>query len=149
MAGDGEAAAQRAKDRVWAKIAGPEGESQKVSGFRLIKRGRPAGWNRTVSVPLPAAAAAAVFVIAAFVVLFNIRQAGGIPVQDPVSSAVGTDVQGIIPVTDMNGVLQYLSSQETADYMIIRLPESRNFSSSGEPALLKAADYTGRSVSPR
>jgi hypothetical protein len=60
-------------------------------------------------------------------------------------AATGTiDMQGIVPVSDMNGVLQYLGNQDTADIMIIRLPESRNFSSSGEPTIIKAADYSRR-----
>jgi hypothetical protein len=149
LAADGAAAAQRAKDRVWAGLAVSEREPPGLTGFRLIKKSGPPAWNRTVSVPLPAAAAAAAFIVTAFVILLSLRQPAGVPAQEPVSSVVGTDVQGIIPVTDMNGVLQYLSAQETSDYLIIRLPESRNFSSSGDPALLKAADYAGRSVTSR
>jgi hypothetical protein len=106
-------------------------------------------WGRTISLPLPAAAAAAAVIIAAFLFIVNLRQSGQAPVQESMASAVGTDVQGMMPVSDLDGVLQYLSSQDSSDYMIIRLPESRNFSSSGDPALLKAADYTGRSVTSR
>jgi hypothetical protein len=46
------------------------------------------------------------------------------------------------PVSTINEVLQYLGSQEAAEIMLLRLPESKNFSSSGEPVLIKAADYS-------
>jgi hypothetical protein len=42
----------------------------------------------------------------------------------------------------MESVLQYLGSNDTGDILILRLPESRNFASYGEPAIIKAADYT-------
>jgi hypothetical protein len=106
-------------------------------------------WGRTVSLPLPVAAAAAAVIIAAFLFIVNLRQPGQAPVQESLASTVGTDVQGIMPVSDLDRVLQYLSSQDNSDYVIIRLPESRNFLSSGEPALLKAADYTGRGAASR
>jgi hypothetical protein len=51
-----------------------------------------------------------------------------------------------IPVADMNGVIQYLGNDDTADIVIIRLPESKSFMSFGEPAIVKAADYSGRST---
>jgi hypothetical protein len=133
---------QAAQERVWAK----------VSGLPAVPDMRPALWRRTVSLPFPAAAAAAAaFVLAAFLAILGIRSPQAVFVQDTVAvSDIGSDLQGIVPVTDMNGVLQYLSSQDTSDYMIIRLPESTNFSSYGEPALLRAADYSKHSsVIPR
>jgi hypothetical protein len=57
---------------------------------------------------------------------------------------MGLEVQGIVPVSDMNGVIQYLGGEDTADIVIIRLPESQRFMSSGEPAIIRAADYSGR-----
>jgi hypothetical protein len=47
----------------------------------------------------------------------------------------------IIPFSGMESVLQYLGGTDTGDILILRLPESRNFSSYGEPAMLRAADY--------
>jgi hypothetical protein len=46
-----------------------------------------------------------------------------------------------IPVTNMGEVLQYLGNHDDADVVILKLPESRNFHSAGEPTILKAADY--------
>jgi hypothetical protein len=57
---------------------------------------------------------------------------------------MGLDLQGMVPVSDMNGIMQYLGQEDTADFVIIRLPESRNFVSSGEPTIVKAADYSRR-----
>jgi hypothetical protein len=122
-----------AQERVWAK----------VSGLPAVSAMRPAVWRRTVSLPLPAAAAAAIFVLVAFLVILGTRTPQAAFNQDTVAvSDIGGNLQGIVPVTDMDGVLQYLSSQDTSEYVIIRLPESTNFSSYGEPTLLRAADYS-------
>jgi hypothetical protein len=42
----------------------------------------------------------------------------------------------------MDEVLRYLGKEDAGDIVIIKLPESKSFSSSGEPALIKAADYS-------
>jgi hypothetical protein len=101
-------------------------------------------WSRTVPVPLPAAAAAAAVLVFALAMLFA-GQPGG-RVQDiPVAAGMGVDLQNI-PVADFNGMLQYLGGEDSADIVIIRLPESKSFTSLGEPALVKAADYSGRNA---
>jgi hypothetical protein len=56
----------------------------------------------------------------------------------------GFDPPGIVPTTNLNEVLQYLGNRDPGDILIIRLPESRSFTSSGEPAIIKAADYSRR-----
>jgi hypothetical protein len=40
--------------------------------------------------------------------------------------------------------MQYLGAQDNSDYMIINLPEAKNFTSAGEPLIIKAADYSRR-----
>jgi hypothetical protein len=97
-------------------------------------------WRKNVSVPLPAAAAAAIFLFALGVFVFRqISMAG--PAQDKAMAAgVNLDLQGITPVSDINGILQYLGDNDTGNIVILRLPESRNFMSSGEPRILKAAE---------
>ncbi|MDR3167031.1 MAG: zf-HC2 domain-containing protein [Treponema sp.] len=130
---------EEAKERIWRKIAGPEGERRKTAvKFRY----------RTLSIPLPAAAAAAVvFVVLLMAVIFRQPSFTGDPGQEMASSGIGLDVQGIVPVSDMNGVLQYLGNQDTADVVTIQLPESKSFMSSGEPTIIKAADYSRRNGS--
>jgi hypothetical protein len=53
----------------------------------------------------------------------------------------GFDPPGIVPTAGINEVLQYLGNRDPGDILIIRLPESRSFTSPGEPAIIKAADY--------
>jgi len=58
--------------------------------------------------------------------------------------AAEEEIPEIIPAaTDLNGVLQYLGA-DGSDIIILRLPESRNFSRSGDPAIIRAADYSRR-----
>ena len=127
---------EAAKNRVW----------QNLQNIRPEQRFRPHTdiWRRRVSIPLPAAAAAAI-VLAVLAALWI--RGGQIRSIEPASHmnmvlASEEDMPGIIPA-DMNGVLQYLSS-DGSDILILRLPESRNFFSSGEPAIINAADYSRR-----
>jgi hypothetical protein len=57
------------------------------------------------------------------------------------AAGISLDVQGIVPAADMNGVLQYLGSEDSADFVIIRLPENKNFTRLGQPSIIKAAEY--------
>ena len=130
------------KDRVWQNLQTVVSQ-ENIRPVRHFQSG--AGiLRRRVSIPLPAAAAAAIVIA----VLAALWMSGGQSRRiDPASHtnmilASEEDLPGIIPV-DMNGVLQYLSSEGT-DIIILRLPESRNFISSGEPAIINAADYTRR-----
>jgi anti-sigma factor RsiW len=102
-------------------------------------------WLRSVSVPLPAAAAAAAALVFAFAMLLSGRPAARIH-DTAVAAEMGLDVQGIA-AQDISGVLKYLGSEDTADIVIIRLPESKSFTSLGEPTIIKAADYSRRNPS--
>jgi hypothetical protein len=102
-------------------------------------------WRRKLSVPLPAAAAAAAILLFALGV-FVFRQIifAGFAQDKVMAAGVNLDLQGIMPVSDINGILQYLGDKDTGDIVILRLPESRNFMSSGEPRILKAAELPAR-----
>jgi hypothetical protein len=142
----GSDAIEAAKDRVWSKLAAPAPVSPQRK--RLFSAGKKEGslWRRSLTLPLPAAAA--VFIIIALFAILSLRPRPDSRIPDTAAaSGLDLDVFGIVPASDMNRVLQYLSNQDTSDFVIIRLPESRSFSSFGEPTLLKAADYTG-SLSP-
>ena len=143
------------QNRVWDKVtsgvpagmpAGIPGEKPAgLDNLTRTRKRRHVFWNRTVSLPFPAAAAAAAaFIIVAFLVIQGIGVSSGTTQAPGIAAGISTDVQGIIPVSDMNSVLQYLSAEDMADYVIIRLPETRSFSSSGEPTLLRSADYSRR-----
>ena len=133
-------AMEAARERVWEKLISPElltGRSRsRGEGLRLIRK----AWNRRIMLPLPLAAAALLVVMAAFFILAGIRGTQALP-QNSIA-AIGLDDYGTVPLQDMNGLLQYLSSQDNGDFMVIRLPESKKFSPIGEPALINAADYS-------
>jgi len=130
------------KEKVWQKLASRQ-------GIRHHKR----IWQRRLSIPLPAAAAA-VLIIAFMTVMWfrggQINNNGMASQQaDPYTNAnfflAAEDevMHGTIPLEDINSVLQYLTS-ESIDTIIFNLPESRNFYRTGEPAIVRAADYTRR-----
>ncbi|MHB9291653.1 hypothetical protein Holit_00731 [Hollandina sp. SP2] len=133
---------EAAKDRVWQRMVRLETEKW---GWRQ----NHSLWQRNLLIPLPVATAAAVLLIMAFAFILT-RLPIGIPPshQDAMAASEMVDMQGIIPASDMNEVLQYLENQDMTDIVIIRLPETRSFSSSGEPTILRAADYTRRNRSP-
>jgi len=130
---------EEAKARIW----------QKLESKRRFKRS--AGlWQRRLSIPLPAAAAAAVIIALLTMLLYRDGRANNNnsivqQQQDPYNFilAAEDDFPGIIPTADISSVLQYLN-QEGTDVIILTLPESRNFSRTGEPEILRAADYQRR-----
>ena len=134
-AGEGSAGLEAARERVWQKL-----EQSMGAKPRAVRRG--ALWRRNVSIPLPAAAAAIVLLVAlAFLLVLRVTSAEGISGMTFASDAE-IDAPGIIPASDMEDVLQYLGSRDNGDIIILRLPESRNFVNYGEPAIIKAADYS-------
>jgi len=100
-------------------------------------------WKRRLSIPIPAAAAA-VFIFIALAFLW-IRSPGKLERIGPANMAITAETEilpDVIPFSGMESVLQYLGATDSGDILILRLPESRNFASYGEPAIIKAADYT-------
>jgi hypothetical protein len=124
-----------AKERVWGaletSLRGKNAEGRLYQPRRL--------WRRSVSIPLPAAAAAAVIILGALAALWMRKPAGNAALPNMIVASEENLAPGVVPVSDMNGVLQYLGGE--GDILILRLPESRSFISSGEPAIIKAADY--------
>ena len=131
-----EAEIETAKERVWRNI-----ES------RRRFQPRAGLWQRRLSIPLPAAAAAAVIIV----LLAAVWLRSGFAVQSSeqgaranfILAAEEEDIPGIVPIADMNGVLQYLGS-DGSDIIILRLPESKSFLRLGEPEIINAAGYTRR-----
>jgi len=117
------------------------------SGYGSRPAWGPPIWKRRVSIPIPAAAAV-VFMIIALAFLWFTRS----PVKmDSANMAITAETEiipDIIPFSGMETVLQSLGSTDTGEIIILRLPESRRFASYGEPAIIKAADYS-RNVSGR
>jgi anti-sigma factor RsiW len=130
------AAETAAHERVWQKI--------EAGIARKSAAGQAVFWERRLSVPLPAAAAAAAVLFIAFALLWTRKPAVEVSAPGMTFASEELDAPGIVPVSNMGDVLQYLGSGDSGDILILRLPESRSFSSSGEPAIIKAADYPRR-----
>jgi anti-sigma factor RsiW len=125
---------ENARERVWRAVG--------ALAENPAPRREPSLWRRSVAVPLPALAAAA----AALLIALGLAFTGAPPADAPdavMAAGINLDVRDMVPASDITGVLQYLGD-DSADIVIIRLPESRNFRSAGEPTILKAADYSRR-----
>jgi hypothetical protein len=130
---------EAAKERVWRDL-----EARRRFDGRFVRARGVSIWRRSVPVPVPAMAAAAALVIGLAVFWVHRPANPTVMPQMALVSKEGFETPGIIPVADMNGVLQYLDSRDGEDTLVLRLPESRSFTASGEPVILKAADYTRR-----
>jgi hypothetical protein len=151
-----------ARERVWKKFAEKTGMTVPDSGnISTVSPGhynhpypiRHGFWGRRVSIPLPAAAAVALLIIAAALWTLQTRGQRTLPNMTvaseefslwPPGMDVGFESPGMYPAADLNGVLQYLGARDSGDIVILRLPETRSFMSSGEPAIIRAADYSRR-----
>ncbi|MDR0475157.1 MAG: zf-HC2 domain-containing protein [Treponema sp.] len=144
-------AVKKAQERVWEKF--PSAMSSGYNGealFASAKKTRKTGWKRVVSLPVPlAAAAGAIFIITALLAVKGFITPARERAYEQVTTVVPSigneaDINGMIPVSNMAEILQYLSRQESREFVIIQIPDSRNFTRSGEPALLRKADYSRR-----
>jgi hypothetical protein len=146
-------ALEKAKARVWQNLEKMPGKSYPARR-PYPAQGRGNFWGRRVSMPLPAAAAAVLLVIAAVLWAAQPKKAQslsnmaltseGYSIHPPQVNGVPDFDPKLSSIRDLNDVLQYLGSSDSGDILILRLPESRNFFSSGEPAIIKAADYSRR-----
>ena len=136
---------QAVQERVWNRLGIEQAETGAIDRRSGVMRQwtRPALWSRRVTVPLPAIAAAAVLVAVFLFALLSTRNEYRFTPQDPsaVSARLELDDYGVLPNQDLNGVFQYLSNRDDDEELIFRLPESRRFSRSGEPSLVRSADY--------
>jgi hypothetical protein len=134
---------ERSKERVWRSLE----TKQRFRKYSV--------WKRRFSIPMPAVAAAAVVIALLAVVMlrgnpfsgsfnnnYNLASQQNI---EPVNIFIAEEdnIPDITPVSDISGILQYLGASDT-NVIILQLPESKNFSRSGEPAIIRAADYSGR-----
>jgi len=101
-------------------------------------------WKRRISIPIPAAAAAvlALFAITFLWIARSPGKSGRIEATNMAITAETEILPDILPVSGMENVLQYLGGNDTGEIIILRLPESRKFSSYGEPSMVRAADYS-------
>jgi len=135
----------KSKEKIWRRIE----EKRRFTTVATVPY--PRVWQRRISIPLPVAAAAAIII--ALIAIFFSR--GGQILNNGFAGkkansdanfilAAEEEIPGIIPTaTDLNGVLQYLGA-DSSNIIILQLPESKSFSRSGEPAIIRAADYSRR-----
>jgi anti-sigma factor RsiW len=128
---DAEYSVEPARRRVWQRLRSPAAASERIRPRSI--------WSRSVRVPLPLALATAALILVFGV--FFVRSPRTVAPANAALSAL--DMQTVVPVTDLNGIWQYLGDDDSGDIVIIRLPESRSFNSYGEPAIIRAADYGG------
>ncbi|MDR0376858.1 MAG: hypothetical protein LBH70_03605 [Spirochaetaceae bacterium] len=135
---------EEVRDRVWDVAAGQVCSGGAPGSALREFPPRRKVWNRSVVIPLPAAAAAVALFVLAFTLALVNRPSSPDRIPDTVVSAgLDLDAPGIVPVSTMNDVLQYIGQDNSGtDFMIIRLPETKHFMRSGEPAIIRAADYS-------
>jgi anti-sigma factor RsiW len=143
----------KAKERVWKKL-----EAKQRYSFRknLPHSGL---WRRKLYIPLPAAAAA-VLILLAGIFYFRMHDNNGITGQyadnfENSSFILAAemekieDIPAIVPATDISELLQYLSPNMGTNIIILQLPESQNFFRAGDPAVIRAADFQRNTVPRR
>lgn len=132
-----ESVVRAAGERVWQRLESRSGLA--AAGRARINRTL---WRRRVSIPIPAAAAALVL-FAALTVFMALRITGTEETSDMIlASEAEVYTPGVIPTADVENVLQYLGGSDNGDIIILRMPESRSFEKYGEPAIIRAADYS-------
>jgi anti-sigma factor RsiW len=126
------------KERVWLRLGEAVARRRRNPAVRTF-------WRQSVAIPLPAAiAAAAIFVASLTLAIANYGAGRAAPPAAALATAgISLDAQEIVPVSDMNSFLQYLEDEDSTDFMIIRLPETRSFSRFGQPSIIKASGYSG------
>lgn len=132
----------------------------------------PRSWHRSVNLPLPVAAAAALALVVGTALLVRFPGATGSAMAATEAAkeaatraalaaqaaqatlaeqaaVLSSPVQPAVPVNSMSDVLKYLDSQgSSAEIIILRLPEGNSLTTLGEPALLRETDYQGSAVRP-
>ena len=121
-----------AKEKVWDRL-----QDHSVLPFVMPQRSI---WRSRISIPIPAAAAI-VILFGLFVFLaFRTRSSQEVPNSMILASETEFDIPDVIPITNIEDVLLYLSSRDNGD--ILRLPETRNFVDFRQPSIIKASDYS-------
>ena len=137
---------EAARERVWEKLNNPVFAGAQLAN-PVRKEGRLARlWRKNITLPLPAAAAAAIVILLAFFALMGLERSRATLPLNAVASGIGLDDQGMIHTQDAAEVLRHISTLQTGEFMVVRLPEHRRLSRSGEPVLMNAAAYSRRNT---
>lgn len=127
---------EASKQKIWRSL-----ESRQR--FRIVRHANLL--SRRLSVPLPIAAAAAIIVVLFAAYWLRIGSVNNKQDNELYNFLLAAEEEiPVVPMDymqDMNSVLQYLSSNGT-EIIILNLPDNRNFSRTGDPAIIRAADYS-------
>ena len=140
------------KKRVWEKIIDKIETNDRFMSKQKNRRYSSSGlWQRRFSIPFPAAAAAAVVIT--LLTVFWIQSASTGAVMNQYADSGNREnfilasemekieeIPSFAPDADMSAAIQYLT-QGGGNIIILQLPESQNFFRSGEPAMIRAADF--------
>jgi anti-sigma factor RsiW len=135
---------EAAKEKVWKKLQLTKRPVQRLRNYNV--------WQRKVSIPWPMAAAAAILLIfgtALWIGRGSSNNNSGyanlpvLPERSGFAINVEESIPNVITASDLNSVIQSLGGDRT-EIIILQLPESSNFFSSGEPAMIRAADFVRR-----
>ncbi|MBL8968738.1 MAG: zf-HC2 domain-containing protein [Spirochaetaceae bacterium] len=106
---------------------------------RAASRAASPLWNRSVSLPLPLAAAAGL----AFVLFASLALSGLLrPARQPIQSLAAAELApSRTEPGSMEALIRYLESQDAQVNLTIQLPADATFSSSGKPLIVKASEF--------
>jgi hypothetical protein len=107
-----------------------------------VKPSPSSPWKKRVSLPLVAAAAAALFFFGSGISLSFFAR-GALETGRPIAAKGPRKVENAENMRDMNQLLEILEQQESGMEVTIRLPDLRNFQSYGKPVFLRAEDSSG------
>lgn len=137
----GAAEQDRAAARVYERLERSRLRAQRVP--------RPGWWDRSVSLPLPVVASAAVvfLVLAGMMAMVVPRlQTPQESVADMVSRAESLNLQVTVGGEETEQLLQWLNEQQSLETVTIELPDSAEFQLRGSPVLLRPSSgalYSG------
>lgn len=157
---------QDAQDRVWNQL------QQHIAPAKPTVLTSTHWWTKAVSVPLPAAAAMVITVLAFGVFAlrglgrtdpgFDLARSSDLFSGSPVSfdsggltspnfrpvmdTQIGSDLQLRVQVDSIAQLLEILAAQNVVRDITINLPQESQFSIHGEPTLMRASDVNSRGV---
>ncbi|MDR2097389.1 MAG: zf-HC2 domain-containing protein [Spirochaetaceae bacterium] len=127
-----DAAMEAARIRVWEKL-------DSIAAEPCIRRYPLRFAPRIPSAAFAAiAGAAAAAVIICFMLLIAPNKGTA------VSSDYDLNIPDIMPVSNMSDIMSYLESNESSNFVIIKLPERKKFKRYGDPDFIRSAEYNRR-----
>lgn len=130
------------REHLLRPVVGEQETREKV--FRRLERHvpqHPTVWQRRITVPLPALAAAAVVLLAVGVFALRglVSPASSLQVAE-IPRPPDVDLTITVDQLDIQEMLDWLNRRDMLDQVTIELPDSPTFRLRGEPALIRASE---------